>query len=99
MILWTEVMSPLLWKHMPTEQDVAAAANVALAFPSQAAAETYGFKTPTPSVLTTDYRLQITKWPHKWGARDGAKLGSMGISHHARLINMIIIIIRRIIST
>ena len=27
----------------------------------------------------TDYRLQITSWPHTGGARNGAKLGSMGI--------------------
>ena len=45
---------------------------------------------------TTDYnRLQITKWPHKGGARNGAKLGSMGIIHHARLINIIIIVRRK----
>ena len=42
-----------------------------------------------------DYRLQITKWPHKGGARNGAKLGSMGIIHHARLINIIIIVRRK----
>ena len=36
----------------------------------------------------TYYRLQITKWPHKGGARDGAKLGSMGIIHHAKLIRI-----------
>ena len=40
-------------------------------------------------------RLQITKWPHKGGARNGAKLGSMGIIHHARLINIIIIVRRK----
>ena len=45
--------------------------------------------------LGTDYRLQITKWPHKGGARNGAKLGSMGIIHHARLINIIIIVRRK----
>ena len=38
----------------------------------------------------TEYRLQITKWTHKGGAPNGAKLGSMGIIHHARLINIII---------
>ena len=46
-------------------------------------------------VQAYEYQLQIIKWPHKGGARDGARLGSMGIIHHARLINMIIIIIRR----
>ena len=40
-------------------------------------------------------RLQITKWPHKGGARNGAKLGSMCIIHHARLINIIIIVRRK----
>ena len=40
--------------------------------------------------ITSFNRLQITKWPHKGGARNGAKLGSMGIIHHARLINILI---------
>ena len=39
-----------------------------------------------PAIVCFKYRLQITKWPHKGGARNGAKLGSMGIIHHARLI-------------
>ena len=48
-----------------------------------------------PLSIRKDYRLQITKWPHKGGARNGAKLGSMGIIHHARLINIIIIVRRK----
>ena len=50
---------------------------------------------PLPLEYLKCNRLQITKWHHKGDARDRAKLGSMGIIHHARLINMIIIIIRR----
>ena len=49
-----------------------------------------GYNASSLHLANTDYRLQITKWPHKGGARNGAKLGSMGIIHHARLIDIII---------
>ena len=49
-----------------------------------------GCSKPKPVALSSpaSHRIQITKWPHKGGARDGAKLGSMGTIHHAKLINM-----------